>query len=94
VGKILIIFHKCPFQLQYVWILYYITFYHRYLELSARTEVLNTRVDMLRELLAVLQQRQDNSSAVKLEWIVIWLIVVSAAIESCAILVTLLKKEY
>lgn len=64
----------------------------RYLEMSARTDVLNTRVDMLRELLAVLQQREDNSSAVKLEWIVIWLIVVSAAIESCAILVTLLKK--
>jgi uncharacterized Rmd1/YagE family protein len=64
------------------------------LELSGRTEVLNTRVDMLRELLEVLQQRQDNASAVKLEWIVIWLIVVSAAIESCSILVTLLKKDY
>lgn len=60
--------------------------------MSARTDVLNTRVDMLRELLAVLQQREDNSSAVKLEWIVIWLIVVSAAIESMAIFVTLLKK--
>ena len=65
---------------------------NRYLEMSARTDVLNTRVDMLRELLAVLQQREDNSSAVKLEWIVIWLIVISAAIESMAIFVTLLKK--
>jgi uncharacterized Rmd1/YagE family protein len=46
---------------------------------------------MLRELLEVLQQRQDNDSAVKLEWIVIWLIVVSAAIESISILVTFMK---
>ena len=42
---------------------------------------------MLRELLIVLQHRQDNSSAVKLEWIVIWLIVVSATVEGLNILV-------
>lgn len=66
----------------------------RYLELGARTDVLNTRVDMLRELLVVLQQRQDNSSAVKLEWIVIWLIVVSATVEGLAIAVNFwLNKE-
>jgi uncharacterized Rmd1/YagE family protein len=66
----------------------------KYLELYTRTDVLNKRVDMLRELLVVLQQRQDNSSAVKLEWIVIWLIVVSASVEGMAILVNFfLNKE-
>ena len=59
----------------------------KYLELYARTDVLNKLVDMLRELLEVLQQRQDNSSAVKLEWIVIWLIVVSATVEGMAVFV-------
>lgn len=63
----------------------------RYLEMTARTEVLNKRLDMLRELLYVLQQKQQSSASVKLEWIVIWLIVISAAVETCAIAVQILK---
>ena len=38
-----------------------------YLELDGRTEVLNTRLDMLKELLEVLQQQLENAHAVKLE---------------------------
>ena len=33
---------------------------------------------MLRELLGVLQQQHENGHAMKLEWIVIWLIIVSS----------------
>lgn len=57
----------------------------RYLEMSARTEVLNKRLDMLRELLDVLQQQMENAHAAKLEWIVIWLIVVEVVLQVIAI---------
>ena len=53
----------------------------RYLEMSGRTEVLNKRLDMLRELLDVLQQQMENAHAVKLEWIVIWLIVMEVVLQ-------------
>ena len=57
----------------------------RYLEMSGRTEVLNKRLDMLRELLDVLQQQMENAHAVKLEWIVIWLIVIEVVLQVFAI---------
>ena len=57
----------------------------RYLEMSQRTEVLNKRLDMLRELLDVLQQQMENAHAVKLEWIVIWLIVVEVVLQVLAV---------
>lgn len=53
----------------------------RYLEMENRTEILNKRLDMLRELLQVLQQQHENVQMLKLEWIIIWLIVASVAIE-------------
>jgi uncharacterized Rmd1/YagE family protein len=53
----------------------------RYLEMDTRTEILNKRLDMLRELLGVLQQQHENGHAMKLEWIVIWLIIVSTLVE-------------
>ena len=56
-----------------------------YLEMSGRTEILNKRLDMLRELLDVLQQQMENAHAVKLEWIVIWLIVVEVVLQFLAI---------
>lgn len=56
----------------------------RYLEMSGRTEVLNKRLDMLRELLDVLQQQMENAHAVKLEWIVIWLIVMEVVLQTIA----------
>jgi uncharacterized Rmd1/YagE family protein len=63
----------------------------RYLEMNERTSVLNKRLDMLRDLLGVLQQQQEVSSATKLEWIVIWLIVISVVVESVAIGVEIVK---
>ena len=55
--------------------------------MGARTEVLNKRLDMMRELLDVLQQQMENDHGVKLEWIVIWLIVVEVALQMIAIFV-------
>ena len=63
----------------------YVTQVMRYLEMSGRTEVLNKRLDMLRELLDVLQQQMENAHAVKLEWIVIWLIVIEVVLQVFAI---------
>lgn len=48
--------------------------------------VLNKRLDMLRELLDVLQQQMENSHAVKLEWIIIYLIVAEVALQMLKIL--------
>ena len=56
-----------------------------YLEMGARTEVLNKRLDMLRELLNVLQQQMETAHAVKLEWIVIWLIVIEVILQLLAV---------
>lgn len=58
----------------------------RYLEMDGRTEVLNKRLDMLRELLDVLQQQMENAHAVKLEWIVIWLIVIEVVLQTIAVM--------
>ena len=56
----------------------------RYMEMEERTLVLNKRLDLMRELLEVLQQQHETAHSVKLEWIVIWLIVVSVVLEICA----------
>jgi uncharacterized Rmd1/YagE family protein len=40
---------------------------------------------MLRELLDVLQQQMENSHALKLEWIVIWLIVIELVLQVLSI---------
>ncbi len=52
-----------------------------YLEMEERTEVLNKRLDLLKELLNVLQRQHENSHNIKLEWIVIWLIVISVVLD-------------
>lgn len=57
-----------------------------YLEMSGRTAILNKRLDLLRELLDVLQHQMENEHGVKLEWIVIWLIVVEVVLQVLAIL--------
>lgn len=56
--------------------------------MGGRTEILNKRLDMLRELLEVLQQQMETAHATKLEWIVIYLIVVEVLLQGCAILNT------
>ena len=53
----------------------------KYLEMETRIEVLNTRLNMLKDLLEVLQHQYDNSHGVYLEWIVIWLIGISVGLE-------------
>ena len=65
----------------------------RYLEMGGRTEVLNKRLDMLRELLEVLQQQMENAHGVKLEMIVIWLVVVEVVLQAIAIAVDALPKK-
>jgi uncharacterized Rmd1/YagE family protein len=53
-----------------------------YLEMDSRTEVLNTRITMLRDLLVVLQHQSETILAVQLEWVIIWLIVISIVLEA------------
>lgn len=52
-----------------------------YLEMEGRITVLNKRLDMLKELLDMLQRQIHNAHATKLEWIVIWLIIIEVVIE-------------
>jgi uncharacterized Rmd1/YagE family protein len=52
-----------------------------YMEMEPRISVLNKRLDLMRQLLRVLQQQHENAHSVKLEWIVIWLIVISCVLE-------------
>jgi len=54
--------------------------------MSGRTEILNKRLDMLRELLDVLQQQMENAHGVKLEWIVIYLIIAEVVLQGLAII--------
>lgn len=52
-----------------------------YLEMESRIQVLNKRLDMLKELLDMLQHQIHNAHATTLEWIVIWLIIIEVLIE-------------
>ena len=52
-----------------------------YLEMAGRTEILNKRLDMLKQLLSMLQQQNEAEHNVKLEWIIIILIIVSVVLE-------------
>mmetsp|Transcript_6278 Transcript_6278/g.9476 ORF Transcript_6278/g.9476 Transcript_6278/m.9476 type:complete len:422 (-) Transcript_6278:44-1309(-) len=53
----------------------------KYLEMDSRVEVINKRLDMLKELLDVLHQQMENAHSTKLEWIIIWLIVLEVVIQ-------------
>ena len=53
----------------------------QYLEIDGRVNILNTRVDMMRELLAVLQAQAENEHGTNLELIVIWLIVAEVILQ-------------
>ena len=53
----------------------------QYLEMAPRTEVLNKRLDMLKQLLTQMQRQQESTHNVKLEWIVIYLILISVVLE-------------
>uniref|UniRef100_A0A7S3QNM5 DUF155 domain-containing protein n=2 Tax=Dunaliella tertiolecta TaxID=3047 RepID=A0A7S3QNM5_DUNTE len=59
------------------------TLYERvneYLELPARVELLNSRFSVLQEMLDMVRNHQNNYHNVRLEWIVIWLIVVEVVV--------------
>lgn len=64
-----------------------------YFEIDSRASVLNTRLNMLKDLLRVLQQQHESAHSVKLEWIVIWLIVVSVGVELCTMVVQLVSRH-
>ncbi|GLD92527.1 hypothetical protein PINS_up001086 [Pythium insidiosum] len=53
----------------------------KYLDVDNRVAILNTRLDILRELLDVLSQQLAHQHDTKLEWIVIWLIVAEVAVQ-------------
>ncbi|KAF0690586.1 Aste57867_18033 [Aphanomyces stellatus] len=53
----------------------------KYLDVDNRVQILNTRLDVLRELLDVLTEQLARQHATKLEWIVIWLIVASVFVK-------------
>ncbi|TYZ57433.1 hypothetical protein PybrP1_003673 [[Pythium] brassicae (nom. inval.)] len=53
----------------------------RYLDVENRVQILNTRLDILRELLDVLSQQLAHQHDTKLEWIVIWLIVAEVVVQ-------------
>jgi uncharacterized Rmd1/YagE family protein len=51
-----------------------------YLELDTRVGVLNARFQVLQEMLDMLRDHQNNSHASRLEWIIIWLLVVDVVL--------------
>lgn len=53
----------------------------KYMDVENRVQILNTRLDILRELLDVLSQQLAHQHDTKLEWIVIWLIVAEVAVQ-------------
>ena len=59
---------------------------HQYLEMSNRAAVLNKRLVLMRELLGVLQKKMENHHGSEIEWIVIWLILISVILEVLAAL--------
>lgn len=61
-----------------------------YLNISNRLEIINSRFELLHELFEIVGNQQETAHASKLEWIVIWLIVVEVVLG----LVELFKEYY
>ena len=51
-----------------------------YLEMDDRVDLLNRRFSVLQEMLDMLRDQTNNAHGARLEWIVIWLIVVEVVI--------------
>ena len=65
-------------------------FYRRlvgYLEIPKRTQTLNKRKDVLHELYDIIRDSKELQQTVRLEWIVIWLILVEVVLEVIQIVV-------
>jgi len=56
-----------------------------YLELTTRVEVLNNRFGVLQEMLDMLRDEQNRHHQSRLEWIVIWLIVLAVLVGICQV---------
>jgi uncharacterized Rmd1/YagE family protein len=63
----------------------------KHVEIADRVEVLNKRMEVLSELLSILQQEKSESHSSRLEWIVIWLIVMELVIGIFEILISIYK---
>ena len=61
----------------------------QYLNVDKRLEIINSRFDLLHELLEIVKYEQEHDHGTKLEWIVIWLIVVEVILG----LIELLKHQ-
>ena len=48
----------------------------RYLDVADRTSILNSRLDVVQNLLGNLSSRLEHEHSSRLEWIIIWLIVI------------------
>ena len=57
-----------------------------YLELTGRVDILNKRLNMIKELLDMLQLQMEHAEIANLDWIIIWLIVVYCFLEIGGIL--------
>lgn len=53
----------------------------QYLELSFRVEVLNRRLDMMRDMLEVVQAQHQSQYMTKLDWMIIWLLVLEVVVQ-------------
>jgi uncharacterized Rmd1/YagE family protein len=51
-----------------------------YLEIQQRADLLNSRADILSDLLSMLTDHQDSNAAHHITWIIIWLIVITALV--------------
>ena len=52
-----------------------------YLDVESRVQLVNTRLDLIRELLDVLDTQLENKKSARLEWIVIWLIMAEIVVD-------------
>lgn len=56
-----------------------------YLEMTSRVDVLNKRLDMIKDLLDMLQRQMEHNELMSLDWIIIWLIVLYCLLEVAAL---------
>jgi len=54
-----------------------------YLDVEDRVNILNKRLDILGELLDILSNQLNEAHGNKLEWVIIWLIVIEVAVQVC-----------
>ena len=66
-----------------------------YLELEQRITVLNNRFEVLTELLNIVREHENNLHIARLEWIVIWLIVIEVIVGllECASILGFVKEK-